>query len=60
MPQHSVAALLGLSVETVRSHVRAARSTLGASTVTQAVALALADDQLWLDGMEQKPDSNGG
>jgi hypothetical protein len=39
----------------VRSHVRAARTALDATTVTQAVALALADDQLWLDDADSQP-----
>jgi DNA-binding CsgD family transcriptional regulator len=55
VPQRAVGRLLGLSFETVRTHVRAARATLDATTVTHAVALALASDQLWLDGTQGQP-----
>lgn len=56
--QRAVGHLLGVSFETVRTHVRSARSALDATTVTHAVALALASDQLWLDGSEGRPGSS--
>lgn len=50
----SIAALLHLSPETVRSHTRSARTRLGARSRSHAIALAISSGQIAPD-----PDSDG-
>jgi DNA-binding CsgD family transcriptional regulator len=55
LTQREVGEQLNLTTETIRTHVRAARRALGARTVAHAVALALAGEELTVEGSAVMP-----